>query len=144
MHHKPTGRIWLVLGALSAAVAVALGAFGAHGLPAMIGDSVADPAKNLQTWETAARYQMYHSLALLLIGSVSNQSGRQKFLDRAGILFVLGIGLFSGMLYGLAITDLSSLGAIVPAGGLAWIAGWLTLAIGWWRESNPNNGSDIS
>ena len=114
-------RAFFVIGALSAFVAVAAGAFGAHWL----GDQMAGDLKDI--FETAARYQMYHALALLAVGWAA---GRWEIASVrwAGWLFVIGTAIFSGSLYILSITGLRWLGAITPIGGVALLAGWLLLA----------------
>lgn len=121
-----TGDRWeraaLVSGALLAGLAVAAGAFGAHALRDTLG------AANLAVWETAARYQMYHALALLLTARLL---ARPTALFRAsGWLFGAGIVLFSGSLYVLAVTGQRWAGAITPIGGVALLAGWVCLAAG--------------
>ena len=115
-------KIFISVGALSGAISVLAGAFGAHGLESQI------TAERLDTFHTAARYQMYHSIALLLTAwaiSAMN-SGLPKI---SGWLFIAGIFLFSGSLYLLVLTDTPWLGAVTPLGGLAFIAGWILLAI---------------
>ena len=115
-------RTFLLLGALSAGLAVALGAFGAHGLRARL-----SPA-DLATFETGARYQMYHALALLAVAWVAAQA--PGALPRAaGWLFVAGIVVFSGSLYVLVLTGQRWLGAVTPIGGVAFLAGWACLAL---------------
>ncbi len=114
-------RRFLLLGAVFAAIAVAAGAFGAHALAERV------TPERLQTFETAVRYQMYHALALLacgLLGEVWRQS-----LDAAAWLFTAGILIFSGSLYLLVLTDTAWLGAITPIGGVAFISGWIALAV---------------
>lgn len=119
----PRGLRFIGLGACLALVAVAAGAFGAHGLRARV-----DPAM-LAVFETAARYQMYHALALLAVGGACLvKPSRAAVL--AGWLFVAGIVVFSGSLYLLVLTGVRALGAITPIGGLAFMAGWACLA-GW-------------
>ena len=120
-------RHFLGIGALSACVAVAAGAFGAHGLRDLVS------ADRLVVWETAARYQMYHALGLLIVAYLASQktAGPARI---AGGLFVAGTVVFSGSLYALTLTDVTILGAITPLGGLAFIAGWLVLAWGVWRR----------
>jgi uncharacterized membrane protein YgdD (TMEM256/DUF423 family) len=114
-------RTFFRIGALSAAIAVAAGAFGAHALRSRLEPDL------LQVFETAARYQMYHALALLAVAwATSRSDGAGPRL--AGWLFVGGTVLFSGSLYLLALGGLRWLGAITPLGGLAWIAGWAILA----------------
>ena len=117
------GRFFLVAAALSAALAVAAGAFGAHGLSTHV------TPERLATFETAARYQMYHALALLAIGLLMERQPEAALLRRAAWLFLAGTVLFSGSLYLLVLTDTPILGAITPFGGVAFIAGWLVL--GW-------------
>jgi uncharacterized membrane protein YgdD (TMEM256/DUF423 family) len=111
-------RLFAALGAVSALLAVAAGAFGAHALRARLTPEL------LAAFETGARYQMYHALALLLIA----RSGPVPLIRVAGWLFVAGTVLFSGSLYLLALTGARGLGAVTPLGGLAFIAGWLVLA----------------
>ena len=115
-----SGRTWIVLGGLFGGLAVITGAFGAHGLEKML------TADQLETYEVAVRYQMYHALALVLVGLLATRPSR--LLSLAGSMFVLGILLFSGLLYALVFTGLTRLGMIVPLGGLAFIAGWFLLA----------------
>jgi len=110
----------LAAGAISGAVAVAAGAFGAHALKERLTD------KALSVFETAARYQMYHALAIVLCAALASSLAGAKL---AGWLMQAGIVLFSGSLYALALTDVKALGAITPLGGLAFIAGWVWLAI---------------
>jgi uncharacterized membrane protein YgdD (TMEM256/DUF423 family) len=109
----------IALGALNAAIAVAAGAFAAHGLR----DRLAERA--LAVFETGARYHMYHALAMILAGLLAARA--------PGWMFQAGIVLFSGSLYALALTDVKGLGAVTPIGGLAFLAGWLWLAYAAWR-----------
>jgi uncharacterized membrane protein YgdD (TMEM256/DUF423 family) len=117
---------WGAVGALSAAVAVICGAFGAHALRSRLS------ADLLATFETGARYQMFHALALL---GITGWLGRMRHpaLGWVPWLFLAGTVLFSGSLYALALTGVQALGAITPLGGAAFIAGWLALAWGLWR-----------
>ena len=114
---------FLFLSSLSAAIAVALGAFGAHGLRARLG------AERLATFETGVRYQFYHVIGLALAAVVLGARPGLGLAVAAGWLFVAGTVLFSFSLYLLAITERRWLGAITPFGGLAFIAGWLCLAL---------------
>ena len=107
----------IVLGALNAAIAVGAGAFGAHGLRERI------DARSLEIFETAARYQMYHALAIVLCGAIATRGAKQ-----AGVIFQAGIVIFSGSLYAVALTGAKDLGAITPLGGLAFLVGWAWLA----------------
>jgi len=114
-------KTWLFLGALCGALAVLLGAFAAHGLSARI------PVHALQTFETGARYQMYHALAMGLAALAMRGDARPR-ARLAAIAFLAGIVLFSGSLYLLALTGITALGMITPLGGLAFLAGWGLLA----------------
>jgi uncharacterized membrane protein YgdD (TMEM256/DUF423 family) len=116
-------RLFATLGAASALVAVAAGAFGAHGLRARLSPDL------LAVFETGARYQMYHALGLLAVAwAVTRWPG--PWPVRAGWLFLAGTVLFSGSLYALALTGVRWLGAVTPLGGVAFLAGWLCLALG--------------
>jgi uncharacterized membrane protein YgdD (TMEM256/DUF423 family) len=112
-------RIAAVLGAL----AVAAGAFGAHGLAGHV------PPERLDTWKTAAAYQLAHSIVLLVL---AERRHRLPF-----VLFTVGIVLFSGSLYALVLLDQPLLGAITPLGGVAFIIGWLTTM----RGADPASGT---
>lgn len=122
--------MWIALGALSGLISVAAGAFGAHALKGRL------PADLLVIFETAARYQMYHALALVLVGVLALRGGLPERvsapLQLAGALFVVGTLLFSGSLYVLSLSGQRWLGAITPLGGLAFLAGWLALAWSGW------------
>lgn len=110
------------VGALSAFIAVAAGAFGAHALRARI-----DPAM-LIAFETGARYQMYHALGLLAVAwAMARWPGR--LVEAAGWCFVAGTVLFSGSLYAMALTGVRGFGIITPVGGAAFLAGWAALAL---------------
>lgn len=119
-------KFCLLVAALLGAAAVMLGAFGSHALQNHLN------AAALHTWETAVFYHFVHALALLGVGIVLLQTPG-KLLCWAGVLFLIGVLLFSGSLYLLALTGTHWLGAITPLGGLAFIAGWLLLAIAAWR-----------
>jgi len=115
-------RRFFSIGALSAFLAVAAGAFGAHALRARIAPAM------LLVFETGARYQMYHALALLAVAwAITRWPGR--LTAAAGWCFVGGTVLFSGSLYAMALTGHRALGAITPLGGLAFLSGWLCLAL---------------
>jgi uncharacterized membrane protein YgdD (TMEM256/DUF423 family) len=115
-------RLFFTLGSVSGLIAVAAGAFGAHALRARLSSDY------LAVFETAARYQMYHALGLMAVAwAVSRWPGALP--QWAGWLFVIGTVLFSGSLYGLALTGIRWLGAITPLGGAAFLAGWLCLAL---------------
>ena len=108
-------RILVALGAINAAAAVAAGAFAAHGLRGRL------EARALEVFETGARYHMYHALAMIAAGLLAAKA--------PGWIFLAGIVLFSGSLYALALTDVKVLGAITPLGGLAFLVGWVWLAV---------------
>jgi uncharacterized membrane protein YgdD (TMEM256/DUF423 family) len=112
-------RILVTIGALSGFVSVATGAFAAHALRRRLA------ADLLAIFETGSRYQMYHSLALVLAGLVA---ARVPAARTSGWLFLAGVVLFSGSLYALALSGERRLGAITPLGGLCFLAGWLWLA----------------
>lgn len=116
-------RLFFSLGSFLALLAVAAGAFGAHALRGQIS------ADLLGTFETAARYHMYHALGLLAVAWAATR-WPGSLTVAAGWLFVAGMLLFSGSLYALSLTGLRWLGAITPLGGVAFLAGWLCLA---WR-----------
>lgn len=116
-----TDRLLAGIGAISGLLAVAAGAFGAHALRARLGPDL------LATFETGARYQMYHALALLAAAWLSTRSPAPQAVW-AGWLFVVGTVVFSGSLYALALTGHRWLGAVTPIGGLAFLAGWACLA----------------
>lgn len=119
-------RIFFSIGALLAALAVAAGAFGAHALQARL------TPERLATWEIAARYQMYHALALLALAWAMVQWPRAG-LAVSGWLFVAGVLIFAGTLYALALGAPRWFGAITPLGGLCLIVGWLLAAWKVWR-----------
>ena len=114
---------FLLVGSLVGFLGVAAGAFGAHGLRSRLSPDM------LTVFETAVRYQMYHVFALLITAVVIGRVGDARLLTIAGWSFIMGIVLFSGSLYALALTGISSLGAITPVGGLAFLVGWACLAI---------------
>lgn len=127
-------RAWIVCGSLLAGLGVAAGAFGAHGLEARLkpGAQATEQERDLagrriHTFEVAVRYQMYHSLALVLVGLLA-LFARSAWLNAAGWLFLAGILLFSGLLYGWVLLQVRWMAMIVPLGGTAFILGWLALA----------------
>ena len=122
-------RFWLVLGCLNAAIAVALGAAAAHALKSQL------LAANTLAWfQTAHQYHQWHALGLLVVGMLAHIRPKQRLIHVAGALMLLGMVLFSGLLY------LRSLGAVVPwhglipLGGAALIASWLVLAVALWKH----------
>lgn len=123
-------RAFTIAGAVLAAAAVAAGAFGAHLLRNRLAPG------DLDIYETAARYQMYHALALILTGVLPAHRAFQM-VRAAGGLFLIGILLFSGSLYALAFSGQRWLGAITPAGGVAFLTGWACFALAAIRERSP-------
>jgi uncharacterized membrane protein YgdD (TMEM256/DUF423 family) len=115
-------KYWVVLGALLAAVAVAAGAMGAHALETRLDE------RQLKTFETAVRYQMFHALALVLVGLLADQQPAGRWAWPGG-LFLAGIVLFSGGLYAWLATGIRPFVHIVPVGGTCWILGWVALAV---------------
>lgn len=130
-------RTYLAIGAASAAMAVAMGAFGAHALKSRVAAGLLAPER-LDVWHTAAQYQMWHALALILV-AIAMHTG----LVPAGRLvpgaFVLGTVLFSGSLYALVLSGVGMFGAITPLGGVTWLVAWAALAVAALRA--PVSGS---
>ncbi|MCG8650929.1 MAG: DUF423 domain-containing protein [Pirellulales bacterium] len=140
---------WTKLGGLMAAAAVVLGAFGAHGLESylvrkydsetrqVLGQTVPAAEKYMDNFQTAARYQMTHSIALLITGLLISTRPRRS-LTVAAWCFLGGTVLFSGSLYVLVLSGLSWLGAVTPIGGVLMIVGWLALAAGSCPGGSPH------
>ncbi|TRZ36649.1 DUF423 domain-containing protein [Niallia circulans] len=116
-------KIFIIIGAISALLSVAIGAFGSHGLEGKI------PEKYLEIWKTGVQYQMFHSMGLLIVGILMSKFPENSLLPWAGWLMLAGIVFFAGSLYVLAITQVGILGAITPIGGVAFIAAWLLIVI---------------
>jgi uncharacterized membrane protein YgdD (TMEM256/DUF423 family) len=116
-------KVFIILGSLNAFLAVALGAFGAHGLQNKLTEQM------LATYETGVKYHMMHALGLILIGIISRYTSSSVLINWSGWLICAGIVLFSGSLYVLSISGIRWLGAITPLGGLCFLAGWLLLAV---------------
>jgi uncharacterized membrane protein YgdD (TMEM256/DUF423 family) len=132
------GKGWFIAGAMMAAAAVVLDAFGAHGLNRFVAQFV-DIEKRIEGWETAVRLHMLHAISLVVLGVLVIARGSNRLIDAAAVLFIAGIALFSGCLYVWVVFDVFELARIVPFGGLAFIVGWITAALGvifpWPRES---------
>lgn len=109
--------MWWRVAGVAGALGVLLGAFGAHGLKSWVDDT-----HLLDVWDTAAKYHLVHALALGLVAVHPRKPGA------AGVLFVIGMLLFCGSLYTMALTDVRALGAVTPFGGIALVAGWIALA----------------
>lgn len=122
-------KIYLLIGSLLAGLAVALGAFGAHGLKKIVSP------ENVATYQTGVQYQMYHALALILVGILSERI-YNGFVSSAGVLFVAGVIFFSGSLYlivsmnAMNKTVPTAIGILTPIGGLFFILGWICLLVG--------------
>ncbi|MCC5815970.1 MAG: DUF423 domain-containing protein [Leptospira sp.] len=119
------GKIWILLGSVFMFLAVGIGAFGAHGLKDVLSPEMK------AVFETGNKYHFYHALALLLVGVLSGRNNISESLQAhyksAGIFFSIGIVIFAGTLYTLAITEIKILGAITPIGGISFLIGWLIL-----------------
>ena len=123
-------RIFLAIAGFLGALSVASGAFAAHALKNSL------TVKALEIWETATKYQMYHALALILVALLLTQTEiASSSLNIAGWAFIIGIALFSGSLYALSLSGVKWLGAITPLGGLAFIIGWICIAIAAWGDN---------
>ena len=119
-------RIFIAIAAILGALSVAGGAFASHALKSQLSD------RALEIFETGVRYQMYHALALLFLALLlwQLQPDAPTPLVASGILWIVGIAIFSGSLYALSLSEIKWLGAIAPIGGVAFIVGWLCLAWG--------------
>ncbi len=126
-------RTFIAIAALLALLSVMGGAFGAHALRGSI------PPERLVVFETGARYQMYHALAILLVFALHQwvPGGTRRLV---AILFVAGIVLFSGSLYTIALTGIRSIGRITPLGGLLFLAGWVVLLLGVLKDRSVDPG----
>ena len=120
-------RLFLSVASILAGLSVAGGAFAAHALKEKLSE------RAIEIFETGARYQMYHSLALLVVALLlSRAEASQSLLIAAGSAFIIGVAIFSGSLYALSLSGIKWLGAITPLGGVAFIIGWGCLAIAAW------------
>ncbi|HEY9820031.1 MAG TPA: DUF423 domain-containing protein [Candidatus Sericytochromatia bacterium] len=120
-------QIFISVAALLGGLSVAGGAFASHALREKLSE------RAIEIFETGARYQMYHALALLLVALLlSRAEAAQSILMASGIAFIVGVVMFSGSLYTLSLTNIKWLGAIAPLGGSAFIVGWSCLAVAAW------------
>ena len=129
---------WIVVAALLGASGVLLGATGAHLLRARLentGVGAEEIAEQTEVFDTGVRYQMYHALALCGIGLMARAGNRQS-LNVAGTAMVFGVAAFSGCLYAYVLTGIRPLVHVVPLGGVAFIVGWLALAVAAWRDDS--------
>jgi uncharacterized membrane protein YgdD (TMEM256/DUF423 family) len=117
-------KLFLLAGTLSGALSVMIGAFGAHALKSKLLEN-----GRLDVFETAVKYQFYHSLALLALGILMLVKFESRLMDYAGYSFMAGILIFSGSLYILCLSNVSKWGAVTPFGGLFLIAGWLLMFV---------------
>lgn len=120
-------KLFLTMGSIAMALAVALGAFGAHGLKSRLTQEM------LNIFETGVQYHFYHAIGLLIVGLVTHYLPDSALLKWSGWLMVGGILIFSGSLYILATSGLRWLGAITPVGGLCFIASWVLLTLAVWK-----------
>jgi uncharacterized membrane protein YgdD (TMEM256/DUF423 family) len=121
-------QLFIFIGSLNAFLAVALGAFGAHGLKSRV------TTEMLAVWQTGVQYHLYHALGLILVGVLLHLFPQASQLKLAGWLLVAGIVLFSGSLYLLTLSGVRVLGAITPLGGVAFLLGWLLVALFAWKN----------
>jgi uncharacterized membrane protein YgdD (TMEM256/DUF423 family) len=147
--HSP----WFGVGAVLGGLAVAAGAYAAHGLDKKLAEKFRDAPPKLfagrevpaavayvQDFKTGAEYQMYHSLALLAVGMAAFHAPKRTLLNLAGWCFLLGIVLFSGSLYVLALSGETRWGMVTPFGGLSFLIGWGALAVAGLRsDRQPTN-----
>ncbi|QJX74842.1 DUF423 domain-containing protein [Priestia megaterium] len=116
-------KIFLIIGAINAMLAVALGAFGAHGLEGKISE------KYLEVWKTGVQYQMFHAMGLFVIAFLLNKFPQSSLLTASGWIMFAGIVLFSGSLYVLSTSGIKVLGAITPLGGVAFNVAWILIVV---------------
>jgi uncharacterized membrane protein YgdD (TMEM256/DUF423 family) len=121
------GRYFLLSGAIAAFLAVAMGAFGAHGLRGILSDY------SLSIYQTAVQYQLWHALGLCLVALLCMLPGSSGLLVWSGCLMIVGILVFSGSLYALAVSGNKFYGMVTPFGGMAFLFAWLLLGIHAWR-----------
>jgi uncharacterized membrane protein YgdD (TMEM256/DUF423 family) len=122
-------KIFVLIGSLSAFLGVALGAFGAHGLKTRITPEM------LIVWQTGVQYHLVHALGLVLIGILCQLLPEASLIRSAGWMLLAGSALFSGSLYIMVLSDVRALGMITPLGGIAFLIGWLMLAIAVWQQT---------
>ena len=116
---------YIKLAAVLGFLAVAIGAFGAHGL-----EPILTKYSRLETFETAVKYHFYHTFAILIVGILLTIEQENKNLVYSVYSFLAGIVIFSGSLYFMSLTNITWLGAVTPLGGLAFMVGWIFLFIG--------------
>lgn len=121
-------KLFLIIGSIAMALAVMLGAFGAHGLKKMLSEEM------ITIFETGVTYHFYHAIGLLMVGMIARYLPNSALLSWSGWLMVAGIIIFSGSLYLLSVSGARWLGAVTPVGGLCFIASWLLFAIAIWKN----------
>ncbi len=123
-------KLFIMMGSLNAFLGVALGAFGAHGLKTKVSPEM------LTVWQTGVQYHLVHALGLVLIGILCHLMPEINLLRNAGWFLLLGIVLFSGSLYVLALSGVRGIGMITPLGGIAFLIGWLLLVVAAWKGAS--------
>ena len=131
-----TNGRWITVGAVLAAAAVVMGAFGAHGMEDYLAQ-FENGARRMEVWKTASHYHIVHAIGLILVGLTP--SAKPKVIKTAAWLLVIGISIFSGLLYVYSFTDIRILGAFVPIGGVSMIAGWIAFAVAACPQRNKEN-----
>lgn len=126
---RKEGDLFFATGAVLAGLGVAAGAFGTH----LLSQSFSETEK--EVWRTATNYQLYHALAVIVVARLLSHHPTRFFRAACGF-FVLGILLFSGSLYAIALSGQPSVGLITPLGGIAFLAGWISLAVGIFRTDS--------
>lgn len=121
---------FIMFGSINAGLAVALGAFGAHGLKHLL------TPEYLAIYQTGVHYHLIHALGLLCVGIIAQKFTPSVWLYSAGYCLLAGIILFSGSLYALSLSELRFLGVITPFGGLSFLLGWGCLGIAAWKETD--------
>ncbi len=121
-------KLFLIIGSITMALAVGLGAFGAHGLKEILTDEMLD------IFETGVKYHFYHAIGLLVIALVAQLIPNSSLLQWSGWLMLAGIIIFSGSLYVLSISGIRWMGAITPIGGLCFILAWILLTLASWQN----------
>ncbi|MGG1398833.1 DUF423 domain-containing protein [Bacillus salipaludis] len=117
-------KAFIIVGAINAFLAVALGAFGAHGLKNKL------DAHYLEIWKTGVTYQMFHAIGILVVGLLLAKVADSSLFTWSGWLMLIGIIFFSGSLYVLSVTKIGILGAITPIGGVCFLAAWILVIVG--------------
>ena len=133
MDRQPNGslRWFMVAGSINLFLAVALGAFGAHALKGSL------PPELMAAYQTGNQYHFYHALGLLAVAAAAGLFPDLRRIRLSGMFILAGLILFSGSLYGLSLSGQRWIGVITPFGGTAFLAGWLLLAVGIWKDRRP-------